>query len=153
MPVVGQAPPYKTPGASMEERIMELWKTKYNLQTREVTDAEVWKILDWVLGCFARHGIVEVTMIYGYEWDIASLQWEEKLIEVGTIRDRVKALEDEGCGRLGQDDLFIRIDDRVEVQFCHHADVHLRYDEDDSPLISDLRTYLAETIGLACEER
>jgi len=132
---------------------MELWKTKYNLQTREITESEAWEIFGWVLACLARYGIVEVTMIYGYEWDVGSLLWEEQLIEAGTIRDRVKALEDEGRGRLGQDDLFIRIDNRVEVQFCHHADVHLRYDEDDSPLVGDVRTYWVETIGLTGEGR
>jgi hypothetical protein len=127
---------------------MILGDTKHNLQTREITEVEAWEILEWVLDCCRRHGISEVTLIYGYDWDVGDESWADQLVQVANVREHIKAEEEKERGFFGYDDLYIQINGEVQVQFCHHSDVHLSYDQDDLPLAKELRELLIEKVGL-----
>ncbi|HSW00892.1 MAG TPA: hypothetical protein VLI39_12010 [Sedimentisphaerales bacterium] len=126
---------------------MILKDTKHNGQTREIRETETWEILGWVLDCCRRHGISEVTLIYGYDWDVGDKSWADQPVPVVNVCEHVKAEEEKEKGCLGCDDLYLQINGEVQVQFCHHADVHLQYDPDDLPLAKKLRALLIEKIG------
>jgi hypothetical protein len=127
---------------------MILQHTKHHLQTREIAETEAWEALDWVLDCCSRHEIAEVTLIYGYDWDVGDKSWKDQTVNVASVRAHIRAEEKEKRGYLGYDDLYIKIDDAVQVLFCHHSELHLQYDQDDLPLVKDLSPLLMERIGL-----
>ena len=84
---------------------MILKDTQNHLQTREITETEAWEILDWFLDCCRRHGIAEVTLIYGYDWDVGDNSWADQAVEVAAVREHIKAEEEKERGCLGDDDL------------------------------------------------
>jgi len=123
-------------------------KTRCNLTTRETTENEAWEILDWLLRCFQRHGIDEVVLIYGYDWDLGEVSWQDQAVKVGDVETHIKAAESKELGWLGYDDLYIKIRETVQVHFCHHEELHLNYDQDDEPLVGELIAYFTEAVGL-----
>ena len=127
---------------------MILQDTKHRLQTREITEIEAWQMLGWFLECFQRYGITEVTLIYGYDWEVGDNSWKDQCVKVTDIRKHIKEKEEKEKGYLGFDDLYVKIDEVVQVHFCHHSDLHLQYNQDDVPLIKDLNSIFVERIGL-----
>lgn len=69
-------------------------------------------------------------------------------MELVDLRCRVKEAEAKELGPLGTDDLFITAENVVQIQYCHHADIHLTYIQEDHPLTSELTAYLTDVIGL-----
>ena len=124
-------------------------KTRYDLVTRPIGGDEAWRILDWLLDCLHRHGVVEVVLIYGYDWDIGEKSWQDQTLQVITVRDHVKETEDRESGLLGSDDLYIKVNEAVQIHFCHHEHLYLNYDQADLPLAKDLIDYFTQTIGLS----
>jgi len=116
----------------------------YDLLSRNLTEEEVWSSFDYILGCLSRHGVTAVAVMFGYDWG----QWQYEPVELASLRSRVKEAEARELGWLGNDDLFIKVENVVEVQYCHHADIHLKYIQEDHPLTKELATYLVEKIGL-----
>jgi len=104
-------------------------KATHNLTTREITEDEAWETLDWFVGCFRRHGIDQVVLIYGYDWDLGEKTWKDQVVDVADVRDHIKAAESEELGWLGYDDLYIKINEVVQIHYCHHEELHLNYDE------------------------
>jgi hypothetical protein len=127
---------------------MILQHTKHSFQTREITETEAWEILDSFLDCFQRNGITEVTLIYGYDWKVGDNSWKDQRVNVKDIRKHIKEEEKKESGYLGFDDLYIKIEEVVQVHFCYHSDLHLQYNQDDVPLINDLNSIFVERIGL-----
>jgi hypothetical protein len=127
---------------------MILQDTKHNIQTREITETEAWQILGWVLDCCRRHGITEVALIYGYDWDVGEKSWADQSVPVANVREHIKAEEEKERGGLGCDDLYIKVDETIQVLFCHHSDVHLQYDQNDLPFAKELRALWTERTGL-----
>jgi len=121
---------------------------KRNLQTREITETEAWEILDEVLDGCRRHGVGEVILIYGYDWDVGEKSWVDQSVEVGHVCEHVRAQEQKERGALGHDDLYLEVGDAVQVLFCHHGEVHLGYDRDDLPLAQELCAFFIEKVGL-----
>jgi hypothetical protein len=121
---------------------------KHNVQTREIKVGEAWKILGWVLDCCRQHGVNEVTLIYGYDWEVGDKCWADQVVPVASVREHIKAEEERGRGCLGFDDVYIQIHGEVQVLFCHHSEVHLQYDQDDEPLARELEALLVEKVGL-----
>jgi hypothetical protein len=81
---------------------------------------------------------------FGYDWG----DWQYETVEVANLRSRVKEAEARESGWLGNDDLFVRVENVVEIQYCHHADIHLTYIQEGHPLTKELKAYLVEKIGL-----
>lgn len=127
---------------------MVLREYRYNLQTREITDTEAWEILDWVLNCCRRHGIAEVTLMYGYDWDVGGKSWTDQPVSVDNVHDHIRAEEEKERGYLAYDDLYIKIGDALQVYFCHHSEVHLQYDQEGLPFVKNVSAFLIEKIGL-----
>ncbi|MEN6428700.1 MAG: hypothetical protein ABFE13_25410 [Phycisphaerales bacterium] len=127
---------------------MILPDTKHNVQTRVITETEAWEILAWVLDCCQRHGVGEVTLIYGHNWDAGDKSWADQSVPVATVREHIKAQEEKERGYLGYDDVYIQVNGEVQVLFCHHSEVHLQYDQDDLPLANELKALLSEKVGL-----
>jgi len=119
-------------------------ETDRDLLSRNLTEQEVWSSFDWILECISCHGVTAVSVIFGYDWG----DWRAEAVEVASLRSRVKQAEAQDLGSLGTDDLFIIVEDIAQIQYCHHADVHLKYIQEDHPLARDLAVYLTETIGL-----
>lgn len=126
-------------------------KTRHRLDTREVTEYEAWEILDWLLESFRRHGIDEVVLIYGYDWDLGEKTWKDQTVKVDDVRTHIKAAESKELGAFGFDDVYLKVRESVQIQFCHHEELHLHYDEQDHPLTQELIAYFTETIGLKAQ--
>jgi hypothetical protein len=122
-------------------------KTKHALDTREITEDEAWEILDWLLDSLRRHGIDEVILIYGYDWDLGKQTWKDQAVKVDDVPTHIKAAESNDAGSLGYDDLYIKVGASVQIHFCHHEELHLHYDKPDHPLTQELIAYFTETIG------
>jgi len=118
------------------------------MQTRAITEAEAWEILSWVLDCCSRHGVGEVTLIYGWDWDVGDKSWADQSVPVANVCEHIKAQEEKERGCLGYDDVYIQVHGEVQVLFCHHSEVHLQYDQDDLSLAKELETLLSEKVGL-----
>ncbi len=116
----------------------------YDLLSRNLTEDEIRSSFDYVLGCLSRHRVAAVSVMFGYDWG----DWQPGTVELATLRSRVKEAETQGLGSLGADDLFIKVEGVVQIQYCHHADIHLTYLQEDHPLTKELATYLTEVIGL-----
>ncbi|MEN6575822.1 MAG: hypothetical protein ABFD90_05710 [Phycisphaerales bacterium] len=113
-----------------------------------ITETETWEILGWVLDCCRRHGVDEVTLVYGYNWEAGDKSWADQFVPVANVRTHIEAEEEKERGCLGYDDLYIRVNDEVQVLFCHHSEVHLQYDQDDLPLAKELKALFSEKVGL-----
>jgi hypothetical protein len=116
----------------------------YDLLSRNLTEEEVWSSFDWILGCLSRHGVTAVLVVFGYDWG----DWQDETVELDNLRSRVKEAEAQELGSLSTDDLFITVENVIQIQYCHHADIHLKYIQKDHPLARDLAVYLTGTIGL-----
>ena len=127
---------------------MILKDTEHSLQSGEITDAKAWEILDMLLDCFRKHKITEVTLIFGFDWQVGDECWADQTVKIDDIHEYIKAQEIKETGYLNYDDVYIKISDTVQVHFCHHSDMHLEYNEEDHPLIKDLRAIFVNKIGL-----
>ena len=123
-------------------------ETKNILTSQTFNEDEVWSILDWFIDCFSRHSVDKVTLIYGFAWGNEIYNWEDQIVKVSEVREHIKNVESKDFGYLGCDDLYIKIGEDVQIQFCHHQDIHLNYNHDNNPLIHELVRYFTETLGL-----
>jgi hypothetical protein len=117
---------------------------RHDLLSRNLTDTEVRSSFDWILACLSRHGVTTVSVTFGYDWG----DWQHETVELAGVRSRVEDAEARQLGSLGTDDLYIEVEGVVQIQYCHHADIHLTYIQPDHPLARALATYLTEAIGL-----
>ena len=123
-------------------------KTVHNLATRTITEQEAWTFLRDSLDCFGRHGIDSVALVYGYNWGNEIYNWKDQIVAIAEVPSHIKNVESMKLGWLGYDDLYIRVGDLVQIQYCHHEHIHLNYNQDDPPLVAELVKYFRETIGL-----
>ena len=115
-----------------------------DLLSRNLAEEEIWSSFDWIVACLSRYGITTVSVAFGWAWG----DWKSEPIELANLRSRVLKAEAQELGSLSTDDLYIQVEGIVQIQYCHHADIHLTLTQDDHPLTRELATYLTETIGL-----
>ena len=89
--------------------------------------------LTWLVEIFSRRGIESCDVLFGYAWGneyYLTAQWEYECVAIDQVAVAVSAVEIRGLGRLGQDDLWLRVaDPQVEYRFCNDSDLHLAFSE------------------------
>lgn len=68
---------------------------------------------------------------FGFAWaEQFRAGWDEIVLPSTQLLPEIGRLEGTGAGRLGSDDLFIRVAALgLEFQFCNDSDIHLRFDQ------------------------
>ncbi|QDU39972.1 hypothetical protein Mal4_43260 [Maioricimonas rarisocia] len=69
-----------------------------------------------------------VYVVFGFGWgnEIYEHDWLELALTGSELRTRVAEAEAAGLGRIGSDDLYVKLPALgVERQYCHEADVHV----------------------------
>lgn len=95
--------------------------------------AELQAFLDRLLETLREDGVTRIHVRFGYAWEGRSEWREEAEVPLGEVRERIVAAETRNEGALGHDDLFLTPEGRdVQVQFCHHGDVHVIFDGPDA---------------------
>ena len=116
----------------------------YDILSRNLTEKEMWSSFAWIIDCLFRHRIETVAVMFGFGWG----DYEYETIQLSDLRPRVEKAEAQELGSLSTDDLYIKVEGVVQVQFCHHADIHLLYIQKEHPLTNELKIYLTDIIGL-----
>ena len=94
------------------------------------SEAELRDDLSWFLATVAERGDLEA--MFGFAWANYrySGEWQWERLTASAILSELAAYESVGDGRLGSDDLHLRVPSlRCERLYCHHADVHFTCDE------------------------
>ncbi len=82
-----------------------------------------------------RMGIARVKMLFGFAWanELYEKDWLELHVTPKQLREKVSVAEKSGAGSLGDDDIFITVEELgYERQYCHHADIHLEAESSNS---------------------
>ena len=94
------------------------------------SEAELREDLSWFLATVAECGDLEA--MFGFAWGNYrySGEWQWESLAPSAILSELAAYESVGDGRLGGDDLHLRVPSLgCERLYCHHADVHFTVDE------------------------
>ncbi len=80
----------------------------------------------------------KVHVVFGFAWgnEIYEHDWLELVLTGSELRARVEAAEAAGLGKVGADDLFIRLPLLgVERHYCHEADIHVTANSSNNPYL------------------
>ncbi len=108
--------------------------------------ADLWADLCENLRLMQHMGIGEVRLFFGYSWGkhIYEDRWEEIPIQPALIEQRIIDAEQKQYGRVGDDNVYIRIPDiEVRVEYTYETDIHLSYAEENSFVKTVLRRWSA----------
>lgn len=74
-------------------------------------------------------GMQETELMFGWHWGMdypPGAPWVNRLMPVDRLESEIRIPEEAGLGKLGGDDITIRIPSLdCEFLFCHHAGIHL----------------------------
>lgn len=79
-----------------------------------------------------------VAVVFGFAWgnEIYERDWLELNLTGRELRVRVAEAEASGLGKIGSDDLYIKLPDLgIERQYCHEADIHVTAAEPSHPYV------------------
>lgn len=83
-----------------------------------------------------------ITVVFGFAWgnSIYEGDWLDLELSGSELRERVAAAEASKLGKIGDDDLFIRLPSLgIERLYCHEADIHINGGRVDHPYVDDQR--------------
>ena len=110
--------------------------------TKTLQVEDLWVNLKDNISLFKQFGINDVMILFGFAW--GNYIYEKDWVELPTSTDGIENLilkaEKEEHGKLGFDDLYIKIPDiNTEFQYCHETDIHLTFSEPNE-LVQAVRT-------------
>ena len=79
---------------------------------------------------FTERGVETCDVLFGWHWGIKyypGKEWPTENVALSRLLAKVGEVEELGIGRLGDDDLYLKLPD-LEFQFSHHSDVHIFFD-------------------------
>ena len=89
--------------------------------------------LEFVLRYLAESQHENCDVLFGYAWGndyYPTSRWDYVAMPVANVMEEVVRVESLGMGRLGENDLFIRLPRLpIEFRFCHESDLHLEFEE------------------------
>lgn len=83
-----------------------------------------------------------VGVVFGFAWgnEIYEGDWLELSLTGGELRARVAEAEAAGLGKIGSDDLYIKLPALgIERQYCHEADIHVTAADSEHPYVAAAR--------------
>ena len=84
----------------------------------------------------------KVGVVFGFAWgnEIYERDWVELDLTGSELRSRVADAEAAGLGKIGSDDLYIKLPALgVERQYCHEADIHVTAADSEHPCVAAAR--------------
>ncbi|MEP4076208.1 hypothetical protein [Haloferula sp.] len=93
-------------------------------------------------------------VLFGFAWGNYAYKadWIEEVMSPTELKERVDALEENGDGAIGDDDLFVSIEGLgIQFTFCHENDIHIEGSPHAPLLVSELDRY--RDLGWEIHER
>ena len=115
--------------------------TTVNLQPFERTYSLAF--IDFLCKVLPDFDINEIDVLYGLAWGNDVFKWETRTIGLGSLKTEIEHVENQGFGKIGDDDLIISISSHnLEITLCHETDLHIKF-EAPTPLFEKiLNTFL-----------
>jgi hypothetical protein len=86
-------------------------------------------LIDFLSKVLPDFGITEIDVLYGWAWGNEIFNWETRTIALGSLNAEIEHVEMQGFGKIGDDDLVIKINSHhLEITLCHETDLHVKYD-------------------------
>lgn len=82
---------------------------------------------------FKQLGVTQPLVLFGFSWgkQIYDGPWTEQPISVDQLTHQVLEAEEKQFGKLGDDNLYIRVPEMdIRVQYSHETDIHLSYSDE-----------------------
>jgi hypothetical protein len=100
--------------------------------TYPLEPAQIKQELQFLAEQLHNFGCSECDILLGFEWGMAYYGTNPATYEriaTDALVAKIVAAEETGLGRLGQDDLYVRIiEHEIEFRFCNDCDIHLTFE-------------------------
>lgn len=96
----------------------------YPLSTDQMNDE-----LSFMVEYFSNKGIETCSVLFGFAWGneyYPGNEWSDEEIALKNLIQKVKEVEASGIGRIGRDDLFVKLSG-LEFRFCNDSDLHIYF--------------------------
>ena len=103
------------------------------LLTDPLTGKQLREELHYFVEFYAAKGISSCSVLFGHAWGIKyypTKDWLEEDVLLRSLLAKVEQVEASGLGRLGSDDLFLKLPG-LEFLFCNDSDLHLIFAQAD----------------------
>jgi hypothetical protein len=80
---------------------------------------------------YSAKGIASCTVLFGFAWGnvyYPTKDWIDEQVPLSDLIAKVNKVEAGGFGRLGSDDLFVKLPG-LEFLFCNDSDIHIAFSE------------------------
>jgi len=104
---------------------------KREVLTYPLSEQQVRAELAHVVEFYLAKGATTCRVLFGFAWGnkyYPSNEWFEEDVALINLSAKVAEVEATGLGRIGSDDLYLRMDD-LEFRFCHDSDIHISFIE------------------------
>ena len=98
---------------------------------------QIQRELDFVIEHFQQEGIESCKILFGFAWGneyYPGNHWPYEEIPLESLAEKVREVEANCDGALGQDDLFVEVAG-LKFEFCHESDIHIYFEEEPGPEI------------------
>jgi hypothetical protein len=68
---------------------------------------------------------IKLQVMFGYAWGNDINNWKYCKYSKQDLFKQLEVAKMTGVGVIGKDDIWIKISDNIEIQFCHHGDIHV----------------------------
>lgn len=100
---------------------------------------------DEIIHILEKHSCKEVEILFGVAWGNTYKDWTPFTVPLHQVAHEIELAEQSGEGWFGDEDFYIIIHEpEMVVLFCHEADIHLRYNEENSITTEILASWEAE---------
>ena len=99
--------------------------------TYAITQEQMNDELSFVSKYFYEKGVNKCEVLFGFAWGndyYPGNEWQEEEIGFLNLVSKVREVEASGIGKLGKDDLFIKVSG-LEFRFCNDSDIHIYFNE------------------------
>lgn len=97
--------------------------------TYPISQEQINEELSFMVEYFSKKGVDKCEVLFGFAWGndyYPGSEWPDEEIGLDCLIKKVDEVEASGIGRLGRDDLFIKISG-LEFRFCNDSDVHIYF--------------------------
>ena len=104
---------------------------KREIVTKILERTKILEELAFVAEYFESKDEDSCELLFGFAWGneyYPGNEWPYESVKLNNLVEKVVDVEESGIGRLGSDDLFIKVKN-LEFQFCHESDIHISYEE------------------------
>jgi hypothetical protein len=105
---------------------------KHEILTHPIEREKIIAELTFFADYFIKLGYEHCELLFGCAWGIHYYEtnsWEYETVSLGTLLEKIFSVEARGLGKLGNDDLFIKVQGiPIEFRFCNDSDIHILFD-------------------------